>query len=70
MNLSNEIPALLDDADVAELVGVSKRTIIRWRELRQGPTFVQLGKRIRYRAPDVALWLESRRVVAPDCAKR
>jgi DNA-binding transcriptional MerR regulator len=50
---------LLTDADVAELLGVTKRTIIHWRyEGRALPPGFKLVGQWRYRPQDVARWLD------------
>ncbi len=51
---------LLNDRQVAELLGVSLATVRRWRLLNRGPRFLKLGASCKYRASDVANWLESR----------
>lgn len=55
---------LLDDKtvfttdDLAELLGVSKRTVVEMRSSGCGPTFFLLGPRlIRYRQADIANYL-------------
>lgn len=50
--------------EVAEHLRVSVRTLREWRANRRGdvldgPVFLQVGGRIRYRASDVAAYLES-----------
>jgi predicted DNA-binding transcriptional regulator AlpA len=51
---------LLNEHQVAELLGVSVATMRRWRLLRQGPPFLKVGALCRYRMADVSAWLESR----------
>lgn len=56
---------LLREAEVSRWVSVSAGALRRWRKERRGPAFVRLGRRaIRYRASDVALWLDSNSVEA------
>jgi len=54
---------LLKEKEVAELLKVSRRTLIRWRQLGQGPKWIDIsggrGKKpmIRYRMSDVLEFL-------------
>jgi len=60
-----EIPQLLDEAAAAALLGVSRATLAVWRcTHRYNLPFVKVGRLVRYRAADVAAFIESRRVVA------
>lgn len=56
----NTMIHLLNEYQVAEMLGVSVATVRRWRLLRQGPRFLKLGALCKYRIEDVASWLESR----------
>jgi len=62
-------PSLGDFATVLELaaeLGVSKRTLERWRRLGVGPPFVRSGMRlIVYNRDAVRGWLETRVVFPP-----
>ena len=53
---------LLRSRQVAELLGVSGWTLVRWRVFGEGPVFVRLTPRlIRYRYADVLAFLRLRR---------
>jgi excisionase family DNA binding protein len=41
---------------LAELLGVSERTLERWRVEGHGPKFVRVGRRPLYRIADVDEW--------------
>ena len=56
----NPIGTLLNEHDVARITGLSVASVRRWRLLRQGPKYLKLGASVRYRAEDIAAWLESR----------
>lgn len=47
----------LSEAEYARRRGVSLRTCQRDRQLRQGPPYVQFGRRIYYRVEAVRDWL-------------
>lgn len=51
---------LLTQNDVAALLKVSKQTLFRWRQLEQGPPFIQVEGSIRYRRDAVDTWLAER----------
>ena len=57
---------LLSSEDAAAVLGISLRTLRRWRQMREGPPWVSIGRRIVYRVQAVRTWLtekeaESRR---------
>lgn len=61
---------LMTDAQVAQLLDVSTKTLASWRSTgRYGLAFLRIGARIRYRKSDVLAWLESRRHGAPETAQ-
>ncbi len=61
---------LLTDAQVAQLLDVSPKTLATWRSTgRYALPFLRIGARIRYRRQDVAAWLESRRRGAPEAVQ-
>jgi len=51
---------LIDAATLADLIGVSLRTIQRWTRDRRIPEPIRFGRRtIRYRKSDIESWLEA-----------
>ena len=51
----------LSDQQLADMLGVTTRTTLRWRRDGGGPPYVRLGPRyIRYRAMDVDAWARAR----------
>ncbi len=54
---------LLNDHEVAALVGVSVATVRRWRLTRRGPSYLRIGVLIRYRPESIHQWLDSRQTV-------
>jgi predicted DNA-binding transcriptional regulator AlpA len=42
---------------VAELLGVSRRTLSRWHALRVGPARCKVGRTVLYRSEAVEQWL-------------
>jgi predicted DNA-binding transcriptional regulator AlpA len=48
------LPAMLTEAETADLLGCSTRTLQAWRQSGQGPDFVKLnGTMVRYRRHSV-----------------
>jgi predicted site-specific integrase-resolvase len=61
--VSTQIPQLLSPKATAEILGVTESTLAIWRcDRRYDLPFVKCGSRVRYRAEDVAKFIESRRV--------
>ncbi|WP_439577924.1 helix-turn-helix transcriptional regulator [Elioraea sp.] len=53
--------ALLAPAEAARALGVSLRSLERWRTTGHGPAYVRMGpRRIAYREADLTAWLEAR----------
>ena len=51
---------LLSQKQAAELLGLSVRTLERYRRAGIGPTFCRIGSRmVRYREQDLQAWTES-----------
>jgi excisionase family DNA binding protein len=56
----NHLPDLLTVAEVAAYLGVPVSTIHFWRGRKQGPPAFKVGRRLMFRADDVAHWLDER----------
>lgn len=48
----------LDDA--ATQLGVSKRTLVRWGQLREGPPATRIGRKNFYSVESIRQWLKGR----------
>ncbi len=59
--------ALLTEAQTAEILNVSMRTLQAWRLKDQGPPFVRFGRSIRYRRDQLLDWISAHTV---QCQKR
>ena len=57
----------LDQAAVARRLGLSKRTLEKWRWQRRGPRFLKAGGRVRYRLEDIEEY-EAIQLRGPDLA--
>ena len=51
---------IMTEAELADALSVSKATIARWRKYGDLPYFRVGARVVRYRADDVAAWLERR----------
>jgi excisionase family DNA binding protein len=45
--------------ELAERLRISTSTLRRWRSNGEGPKFIRVGKKVRYRQSDVEDWLSS-----------
>ncbi len=54
--------SILTPQSLADLLGLSLRTVEDHRRKGTGPRFMRIGKHVRYRMSDVQLWLEERYV--------
>jgi excisionase family DNA binding protein len=50
---------LLTESQVAELYGITKPCLRRWRHERRGLPFVKVGRLVRYRQSDVEAFISS-----------
>jgi Helix-turn-helix domain len=54
--------ALLTEAEAADFLRLSVRTLQAWRIRIAGPAFVQVGRAVRYRRRDLIRWIEANTV--------
>ncbi|MFL7904152.1 helix-turn-helix transcriptional regulator [Azospirillum argentinense] len=53
---------MLTELEAAKHLGISPKTLTRWRWLGTGPAFVKVGARaVRYREEDLRVFLEAGR---------
>jgi excisionase family DNA binding protein len=52
------LPELLTATDVADYLGVPVSTIHFWRGRGQGPAAIKVGRRLVFRAEDLAEWIQ------------
>jgi hypothetical protein len=50
--------ALLTEAEAADFLRLSARTLQAWRIRIVGPAFVHVGRAVRYRRRDLIGWIE------------
>ena len=49
--------------EAAEILGVSVRTMEAWRQCNEGPTYIHIGRRVRYRISDLEAYVAEKTVV-------
>lgn len=54
--------------ETAGLIKVSTKTLAQWAWLETGPKFYKVGRYCRYKASDVAAWMESQPTGGQRCA--
>jgi len=57
--------ALLNEAQTADFLNLSIRTLQAWRIKNVGPRFVRAGRAVRYRRSDLVAWINANTVSAP-----
>lgn len=51
---------LVSSTEAADLLGLSPRTLERWRVTGGGPLFIKAGRKtIRYRPADLLAWIDA-----------
>ncbi len=51
-------PEYLTTQQVAQMTGFSLKSLEAMRHKRNGPPYLKVGARVRYRAEDVRAWIE------------
>ena len=64
--LANEVQHLLTDREVATRLAVSISAVRKWRFEGRGPTFVRIGRAVRYRLADVEAYVDRQLVQTSD----
>lgn len=62
-------PVLLPQRAVAKMLGVTPRTLERWRQIGEGPVFIRVGDLCRYRIDDLESWLDARRRISTSATE-
>jgi hypothetical protein len=56
------IPGCSNERETARELGVSLRTLRKWRQQGRGPAFIKFARQIHYRKESVAAWLNAREI--------
>jgi len=54
---------LLSESKVAEILNLSPATLRKWRCIKKGPAWYNIGRNAMYKLKDIELWIERQRVV-------
>ncbi len=66
----NVLADLLSEEALAAQIGVTIRTLQRWRQLRQGPPWLSIGRSVFYRAAATREWILQRERGEPQIHRR
>jgi predicted DNA-binding transcriptional regulator AlpA len=74
-NLKSRFPGiekhlLINENEVAEITGISRGTLSRWRCAGKGPTWVKLEGLVRYYLSDILSYIEARKVLSVEESHR
>jgi predicted DNA-binding transcriptional regulator AlpA len=58
--------SVMSETEVANRWGMSPKTLQRWRTEKRGPSYIKLGKTVRYRIEDVCAYENSQRKLPRD----
>jgi len=61
---------LLTELEAAEFLGVKGQTLRAWRHRNQGPPYLKLAGKIKYRSEDLSTYVEGSRVVPGSKPRR
>jgi excisionase family DNA binding protein len=50
---------LMTPLEVGQMLGVNEQTLRNWRRERSGPTYIRVGRQVRYRESDIHDFLEA-----------
>lgn len=53
-------PRLLETVHAADELGLSPRTLEGWRRRGEGPPFLRIGRRVKYRIEDIEAYKAAR----------
>ena len=68
-SINNTDPdTLLTEAQIADHLSISMRTLQAWRVRGGGPVFIRAGRSIRYRRRDLLNWIEANAATSTSAA--
>lgn len=60
--MSRELPRLYTEQEISEKTGIPVGTLQAWRRDKMGPSYVKIGRAVRYEHETVLKFIESHRV--------
>lgn len=61
MNMNKAFQAM-DEKQASKILGVSVQTLRNWRHLRKGPSYMKMGRAVRYNLEDLQDYMEKKRI--------
>ena len=61
MHTPTQAPVLLDNDAAAKLLGLSPKTLTKWRSAGRSPRYLKIGRRVLYSVEDLVTYLAARR---------
>jgi hypothetical protein len=58
--MAQQIEILLTPIEAAAILKVKPNTLAKWRVTGEGPPFIRVGRSVRYRARDIACFIDRR----------
>lgn len=55
---STGMPGAMNDMELAQRLGISRKTLQKWRSLGMGPPYLKLGSKVVYRAEDIEAYIQ------------
>nr|WP_319522182.1 helix-turn-helix domain-containing protein [uncultured Desulfosarcina sp.] len=52
----------MDEKQASKILGVSVQTLRNWRHLRKGPSYMKMGRAVRYNLDDLQDYMEKKRI--------
>lgn len=62
MTITTQTSPLMRPPEAATYLGYSPKTLEKWRKNGEGPAFVRIGSRVRYRKEALDAWIAAREV--------
>lgn len=51
-------PTMMNDLELAAWLGISRKTLQKWRSLGMGPPYLKFGTKVVYRAEDIEAYIQ------------
>jgi excisionase family DNA binding protein len=61
MNINKAFQAM-DEKQASKILSVSVQTLRNWRHLRKGPSYMKMGRAVRYNLEDLQDYMEKKRI--------
>jgi predicted DNA-binding transcriptional regulator AlpA len=55
----NALSSLVPESDFARTIGISIRTLQKWRQQRKGPSPVRIGRQVYFSRESINKWIDT-----------